>query len=77
MLALGEKFIIPIFKKRGIINSNNKINPEIFKTWMDILKKTTNTVLWLLYNNDETKQNLYNEAGIFSKENINKEKNND
>ena len=28
MLALGEKFIIPIFKKRGIINSNNKINPD-------------------------------------------------
>ena len=28
MLALGEKFIIPLFKKRGIIDSNNKINPD-------------------------------------------------
>ena len=28
MLALGQKFIIPIFKKKGILDSNNKINPD-------------------------------------------------
>ena len=26
--AFAEKFVIPIFKKRGIIDSNNKINPD-------------------------------------------------
>ena len=26
--AFAEKIIIPLFKKRGIIDSNNKINPD-------------------------------------------------
>jgi protein O-GlcNAc transferase len=43
-------------------NKNSKISPVIFKTWMNILTNTKNTVLWLYLKNEETKQNLYKEA---------------
>jgi len=43
-------------------NKNIKISPLIFKTWMNILTKTKNSVLWLFHKNEETKQNLYKEA---------------
>jgi protein O-GlcNAc transferase len=43
-------------------NKSTKINPTIFKIWMNILIKTTNSVLWLWVENEESKQNLYNEA---------------
>jgi len=43
-------------------NNNNKITPEIFNTWMNILKKVKNSVLWLLRSNDIVVKNLQGEA---------------
>lgn len=42
-------------------NSPHKISPEIFQVWINILKKVNNSVLWLLYTNDQTINNLINE----------------
>ena len=45
----------------AIINSY-KLNPSIFHRWMQILQKTTNSVLWLLEENDSIKENLLKEV---------------
>jgi len=39
-------------------NSNYKITPDIFNCWLEILKNTKNTVLWLLNDNQKVKENL-------------------
>ena len=39
-----------------------KINPEIFNVWMNILKKTENSVIWIKVNQDIAKTNLKKEA---------------
>jgi len=49
------------------LNNNFKINPFIFDCWMKILKKTQNTYLLLLTNNDYYRENLLLET---SKRNI-------
>jgi predicted O-linked N-acetylglucosamine transferase (SPINDLY family) len=44
-----------------------KITPEIFKAWMSILSRTTDSVLWLLGNTDDTKARIkkaVEQAGI-------------
>jgi len=43
-------------------NSAYKINPPIFNCWMRILKKTKNTVLFLLESNKISRENIINEA---------------
>ncbi len=43
-------------------NNSHKILPFIFSSWMNILKKTDNSVLWLLSDNEESRQNLFLEA---------------
>ena len=42
----------------GSFNNSYKITPEVFKTWMKILNRTSNSVLWLLNNNDKATENL-------------------
>lgn len=39
-------------------NNNYKISEEMFTSWMTILKNTPNSVLWLLEDNEWSKQNL-------------------
>jgi predicted O-linked N-acetylglucosamine transferase (SPINDLY family) len=39
-------------------NNNYKITPEVFATWMQILKKVPGSVLWLPEDSQETTQNL-------------------
>ena len=39
-----------------------KINPEIFNVWMNILKKTENSAIWIKVNDDIAKTNLKKEA---------------
>ena len=39
-----------------------KINPEIFNVWINILKKTKKSVLWIKTNNETARKNLKNEA---------------
>ncbi len=51
--------------------SNFKINPKIFDSWMNILEKAPNSILWLLKSNDESVENLKSEA---QKRNIKKER---
>ena len=46
----------------GSFNNSYKITPEIFKTWMKILQRTNNSVLWLLNNNDKATNNLIKAA---------------
>ncbi len=41
-------------------NSNFKITESIFNSWMNILKRTQNSLLWLVINYDEAKINIYN-----------------
>jgi len=43
-------------------NSNHKINPFIFNTWMNILKKVEKSILWIYANNEIARQNLKQEA---------------
>ena len=43
-------------------NSNHKINPFIFNTWMNILKKVEKSILWIYANNEIAQQNLKQEA---------------
>jgi predicted O-linked N-acetylglucosamine transferase (SPINDLY family) len=43
-------------------NNSHKILPFIFSSWMNILKKTDNSVLWLLSDNEESRKNLSLEA---------------
>ncbi len=43
-------------------NTNYKITPEIFKTWMEILKEVPDSVFWIYCNNERTETNLKVEA---------------
>ena len=43
-------------------NSHQKIMPDIFETWMRILKKKNDSVLWLLSDNNISERNLKNFA---------------
>ena len=39
-------------------NSNYKITPDIFNCWLEILKNTKNSILWILNDNEKVKENL-------------------
>jgi len=52
----NEKFIFCCF------NNNFKFNEELFSIWLDIIKNTDNTILWILEDNDWSKKNLINFA---------------
>ena len=63
--------IIPSKKELGLpeksfifcgINNTYKISPVVFDVWMKILHKVENSVLWLLDNNEVSKNNLLKEA---------------
>jgi len=43
-------------------NSNHKIHPDTFDSWMSILKSVKESVLWLYVNHLDAKKNLCNEA---------------
>ena len=43
-------------------NNSYKINPKIFNVWMNILKKTNNSILWLLEENFLNKKNILKES---------------
>ena len=43
-------------------NNNFKITPEVFATWMRILKQVPDSVIWLLEDNEIAKGNLLREA---------------
>ena len=46
----------------GCFNNSYKITPDIFNCWMKILKKTENSVLWLLQKDNVGKKNIEKEA---------------
>ena len=46
------------------INNTYKITPQIFDIWMKILNKVEKSVIWLLENNESSKNNLIREAKI-------------
>ena len=60
-----DKFIF------GCFNNGYKITPLIFKSWMNILKRSENSILWLLQENKLAKLNLWKEA---KKAGINKDR---
>jgi protein O-GlcNAc transferase len=43
-------------------NQSNKITPDVFSRWMDILRRVENSVLWLLRDNDDAAINLQRHA---------------
>jgi len=43
-------------------NNNYKINPDIFNSWVKILKNVQNSILWLLEDNETAKTNLLREG---------------
>ena len=43
-------------------NSSYKITPSIFNVWMNILKKTPKSVLWLLKSNNAASENIWKTA---------------
>ena len=43
-------------------NSSYKITPNIFNVWMNILKKTPKSVLWLLKSNNAASENIWKTA---------------
>ena len=43
-------------------NHDYKINPPIFKVWMELLKEIPNSVLWLMKLNEAAEENLKKEA---------------
>jgi predicted O-linked N-acetylglucosamine transferase (SPINDLY family) len=51
-----DKFVFCCF------NNSYKITPSTFITWMQILKQTKNSILWLLDNNQTANNNLKMEA---------------
>ena len=51
-----DKFIFCCF------NSNQKILPEIYTSWANVLNKVPNSILWLLSGNKKSDQNLRIEA---------------
>ena len=55
MFGLPEdKFIFCSF------NSNHKINASIFNLWLKILSDNKNSVLWIMCDNEQSKENLKN-----------------
>jgi predicted O-linked N-acetylglucosamine transferase (SPINDLY family) len=46
------------------LNNNYKYTPEVFTTWMSILRRTPNSVLWLLSDNAWAEANLRKEAQV-------------
>lgn len=44
------------------LNNNYKYTPEVFTVWMNILRRTPNSVLWLLSDNPWAEANLRKEA---------------
>tara|TARA_A100001011_G_scaffold139080_1_gene146961 strand:- start:300 stop:2240 length:1941 start_codon:yes stop_codon:yes gene_type:complete len=44
------------------LGSNHKITPQIFRTWMNILKKVPNSILWLMKPNTYAIKNIEDEA---------------
>lgn len=44
------------------LNNTYKIKPDIFSVWMEILRKTPNSVLWLLSTSELAENNLRKEA---------------
>ena len=44
------------------INRSYKIDPQVFKIWMRLLKKKPNSVLWLVMSNKASKVNLIKQA---------------
>tara|TARA_B100001939_G_scaffold347262_1_gene368328 strand:+ start:298 stop:2298 length:2001 start_codon:yes stop_codon:yes gene_type:complete len=46
------------------INNTYKISPAVFDVWMRILQRVENSVLWLLDNSENSKNNLRKEAEI-------------
>ena len=51
-----DKFIFCCF------NQHQRISPKIYNIWMNILKKNSNSILWLLEDNNFSKKNLIFEA---------------
>ena len=45
-------------------NSNYKITPFIFKTWMEILNEVPNSVFWIYCNNEIAETNILKEAKL-------------
>jgi predicted O-linked N-acetylglucosamine transferase (SPINDLY family) len=43
-------------------NNNHKFTPEVFRSWMRVLHAVDNSVLWLLADNDTSRENLLREA---------------
>ena len=43
-------------------NNNFKFTPELFGTWMNILRRVPNSVLWLVADYPEVRENLYRHA---------------
>lgn len=52
-------------------NSNYKITPKIFNIWVDILKQTPDSILWILLPSTTAKKNLLNN---FEKKGINSDR---
>ena len=46
----------------GSFNNSYKITPSMFKSWMEILKKSEKSILWLLNNNEIASNNLKKEC---------------
>ena len=55
--SLPEKKII-----YSNLGSNHKITPQMFDTWMNILKKVPESILWLMTSNEYAMNNIRNEA---------------
>jgi predicted O-linked N-acetylglucosamine transferase (SPINDLY family) len=45
-------------------NHNYKITPELYDVWMNILRRTSGSLLWLLADNPTARDNLINEATL-------------
>ncbi|MCG2586643.1 glycosyltransferase [Massilia sp. TS11] len=45
-------------------NNNFKINPEMFETWMRILKRVPDSVLWLVSDHETVRTNLWRQAEL-------------
>lgn len=46
----------------GALLNSYKINPDVFSAWMNILKSTKNTIIWLIEDNEVAKTNLKQRA---------------
>ncbi|MFS2140420.1 glycosyltransferase [Duganella sp. Dugasp56] len=45
-------------------NNNFKFNPEVFDSWMNILKRTENSLLWMVADSPEVRTNLTRQAEL-------------